>query len=639
MDSETLDRYCEKGILGLVLLILVVGPLALGLVTTPGFLLVQGLTIGVLLLWVVRVWVAKSYRLLWAPVSYAVLALVLYAVIRYGMVVAEGGVEYLARQELIRILIYSFLFFAIVNNLSRQESVQIVVVALLALGTLISLYAVYQFISKSDRILVFAQPLIYKGRASGTYICPNHLAGFLEMLLPLGLACTLIGRFKATVKVFFGYASLVMFAGIAVTVSRGGWIAMGLSLLLFFGILMRQRGQRLASILFLVLLLGGAVYFVKSLSVFQNRIDITYNQWSEPKVENSRIGLWRPAFEMWQDHPWLGVGPGHFDQRFRAYRPDDIQMRPLYAHNDYLNTLADWGLTGLGLVAAVLLLIFYGVLWGWKYVQRSNDIATKPSNRSAFFLGSAVGMVAILLHSAVDFNMQIPANAILAVTLAALLTSHLRFATERYWVRAGLIIKPVITLFCLAAVVYLGWQGTLRAREHAFSTRAANATDLAAKLDALNRAHQAEPNNYETTYEIGEVLRLTSWRGLEGYELLAEEALEWFKLGMRLNRFDPYNHLRYGMCLHWLGRHEQAAPYFWKALELDPKSYYMMGHLGWHFYQLEDYIEAKRWFEKALYQAHWHPEYRHSKYHTAVYYLGLIEKQLGPQPVQPVSLP
>ena len=50
MNREALDKFCERGILGLVLAILVFGPLAMGAVDAPAFLVVQGLTIGVMLL-------------------------------------------------------------------------------------------------------------------------------------------------------------------------------------------------------------------------------------------------------------------------------------------------------------------------------------------------------------------------------------------------------------------------------------------------------------------------------------------------------------------------------------------------------------------------------------------------------------
>ena len=69
---------------------------------------------------------------------------------------------------------------------------------------------------------------------------------------------------------------------------------------------------------------------------------------------------------MWRDHVWFGVGPGHYDAYFRLYRPQSMQARPEYAHNDYLNTLADWGVVGCGILFAGLALLFTGVAKTWK---------------------------------------------------------------------------------------------------------------------------------------------------------------------------------------------------------------------------------------------------------------------------------
>ena len=230
-------------------------------------------------------------------------------------------------------------FFVILNNLSRQEGTQLVSLTLISVAGLISLYALYQFLTKSHYVLWTQQYPGYVGRGSGTYVCPNHLAGLLEMVLPLGLAYTLTGRFKPTAKVFLGYAALAIFTGIGVSVSRGAWLATGLGLLFFFGLLMRQRGYRLAGVIFCVLLIGAFAFFLKNLNVLQRRVS---RNPVESKIDTTRLELWRPAYQMWRDHFWWGVGPAQFDQQFRHYRPEDIQMRPLYAHNDYLNALADW---------------------------------------------------------------------------------------------------------------------------------------------------------------------------------------------------------------------------------------------------------------------------------------------------------
>ncbi len=626
LDADFLDRLCERGILVLVGLILIFGPLAFGAVGAPQAVVIQALTASVLLLWMARIALGRPYRLLWAPMCWAVTAFVVYAVVRYRMVLAENGVEMLARQELLQILVYGFLFLAILNNLSRQESTQILSMTLVAVGALISLYAVYQFLTKSGRVLWTPQYANYLGRASGTYVNPNHMAGFLEMILPLGLAYTLTGRFQPATKVFIGYGTLCVFAGIGVSVSRGAWVATGAGLLVFFGLLMRQRGQRLAAIVFCVLLVGAFTMFVKNLSVLQRRGGID----AEGRIlDIVRLQLWKPAYQMWQDHFWWGAGPGHYDQVFRVYRPDDIQMRPLYAHNDYLNTLADYGLVGAVLIAAAVILLYTGVFQSWKFVRRSNDLTTKRSNRSAFVLGAAAGLVSLLVHSVADFNMHIPANALVAVTLMALITGHLRFATERYWLRMGWLGKPLLILTCLAGGFSLAQQAVTRARETVLLNRASRATDIDSKLNWLKAAHQVEPNNFETTYEIGETLRLASWEGLGNYRELAAEAIQWFERGAKLNRFDPYNHVKWGMALHWLDRPDEAGPRFDAALKLDPKNYIIQGLVGWHYFQLGNWAESKRWFEQAVFQAHWHPDPQFKRYETGQIYLRLIEKKLA----------
>src|SRR5688500_17014484 len=107
MNREAFDRWCERGILGLVLAILVFGPLATGAVRTLEFLIVQGLTLGVLLLWIIRIWAGERTKFLWPPICWAVIAFVVYAVARY----LTCDIEYVGRRELIRILVYAFLFF------------------------------------------------------------------------------------------------------------------------------------------------------------------------------------------------------------------------------------------------------------------------------------------------------------------------------------------------------------------------------------------------------------------------------------------------------------------------------------------------------------------------------------------------
>src|ERR1700729_4082114 len=204
MNREALDKFFERGILALVLAILVFAPLAMGAVDAWAFLVVQGLTIGVMFLWMLRIWFSPKPQLLWPPICWVVLAFTIYAVARYF----TADIEYVARQEMIQVLVCAFLFFAIVNNLYRQEFSQVVSFTLIVLAMGISAYAVFQFFTHSNRVWNFTS--LYAGRASGTYISPNNLAGFLEMLLPLAVAYILAGRIKVVTRIFLGYAALII---------------------------------------------------------------------------------------------------------------------------------------------------------------------------------------------------------------------------------------------------------------------------------------------------------------------------------------------------------------------------------------------------------------------------------------------
>lgn len=657
MERERLDNWCEKGILGLVLAILVFGPLSAGAVGAFEFLIIQALTIGALALWIARVWLKENYRLLWPPICWAVVAFCGYAIIRYQ----QADLEFVARNELARVLTYGLLFLVILNNLHRQESVQQICLVLVFLGMALSVYAVYQLAANTPYVWHLLQPEIkpeqYMRRGSGTYICPNHFAGFIEMLIPVALAFMFKGRFHHTTKVFLGYAALMMLAGIVVSVSRGGWLAGGLALLILFVFLLRYRDTRLPALAFLTLLMIAVIFVLKQAYQPQHRWNQFFRE--SGSVYDIRFYLWEPAVRIWQDNFWWGAGPGHFNDRFPLYRPEIVQASPGWAHNDYLNALADWGLVGALLIAAAWLLFYWGAFKTWRFVRRTNDISSKPSNRGALVLGGGIGLSAILFHSIVDFNMHIPANAILVVTLMALVSGYLRFATERYWITSGYLIRIAITVIGIAGIAYLGKQGVVRFNESVHLAEAdrlhrsiekdmlqvqnhnnldASLTDQALidslsikvkeereqEVGILKSANLVEPSNSKTTYRIGQGLRkLSKQTKGETSDQLMNEALEWFKRGISLNPFDPYNYLRSGMCLDSFRKYSEAESYYRKSMELDPNNYFVVAHYGWHFLQTGDYTTSKRWFEESRRLSDWRWNL------MADIYLPFIERKLN----------
>lgn len=595
MNREVLDRWGERGILGLVLGILIFSPLAIGAVRVQEFLVVQLLTADVLLLWLGRIWLNDRPKFLFPPMCWCVLAFSCYAVMRY----LNCDVEYVGREELLRVLVYTVLFFAVLNNLHRQESAQIISFTLFGLAMAISFYAIFQFITGSNQVWHFTNA--YKGRGTGTYLCPNHLGGFLEMLLPLTLAYALVGRGKPLTKILLTYAGLVMAAGVVVTGSRGSWVACGAGLVFLAMALVAYRSFRWPAILMLVVLIGGGTMAVSKTDFFKKRLDRAFVGGSVDL--DTRLVMWDSAVCMWRDHVWFGVGPGHYDLRFRPYRPGTVQRQPERVHNDYLNALTDFGALGGIIIAAALVTLTVGVVKVWKYVQRGErEFSSNQSDKFAFMLGASAGIVAILLHSVVDFNMQIPANAVLAVMLMALLTSQWRFATERFWFSARLGGKLVASVLLLTIAGYLGWQEIRLGKERIWLNRAAKAEDFSLnKAALLERAYAAEPQNYDTAYEIGEIYRLESFEGRSDYSEFADKALAWYSRGITNNPFNSDNYMRIGMVLDFIDRHAEAEEAFMKADELDPNGYFTSAHIGRHYVEVGEYAAARPWLERSLF--------------------------------------
>jgi hypothetical protein len=261
----------------------------------------------------------------------------------------------------------------------------------------------------------------------------------------------------------------------------------------------------------------------------------------------------------------------------------------------------------VALVAASFGLLFGGLIRCWEPLGRSQvEFQTVQSNRLALALGGTAGLVALLVHSLVDFNMHVPANALLAVTLMALLTGLWRHATERFWWKPGPAARSLCTALLLGAAALLVWQGARSRAEALWLDPARRISDLPKQqLLLLERAWAIEPRNPETAYLIAEAYRLQSWEGDDGYQELAEQSLPWFERAMAMQPYDPYAPLGMGIALDWIGRHDEAEPWFAKAHSLDPNNYTVLAYYGWHFVQKLDFAAAQPWLERSLSMRAW----------------------------------
>ncbi len=616
---ERADEFCGHGILCLVVALLITGPLLLGGAHVEFFAVMAGLGVAALFLWVVRLWVAPEPAVFWPPLAWAAIGALGYAMVRGQHAV----VEYTAIGELLRLGLYGVVFFVVLNNLGHRHSASWVAGALLGVAAFGAMYGIFQALTKSSQVWHFERALQYLGRGSGPYICPNHLAGLLGMTLPLGLAYLFLGRIGHLARIVIGYAVLVILAGLAATQSRGGWVATALALLVFFAVLLRQRGQRIPALVLLVLLAGAAVWFVMEVRASSERVRQALG---EEQLSDVRLLLWPAAVQVWHTDFWWGAGPGHFDHLFPLFRPVQVQARPERAHNDYLNLLADFGMTGMILALLGLGLLAWTIFRVWPHVQREgDDFRARQSNRAAFVLGAGTGVLVLLLHAFVDFNFHMPANAVAFTALVALLAGHLRHTPGSYHIPLGLPGRVALTALAAVAAVALGQAAARRGLEdHLLRQVRDPLANRAEQLALLHQALALEPGNPETHFAIGEVLRVTAWEMPPGQQEGARDALRWFERASLLNPYDGYAQLHYGMCLDLLGERERATRHFLRALELDLVGAFTLAHVGWHYCQLEDWAMARKYLRRAA-------EMPGTDYTIPNTFLPIVEERLAEQ--------
>jgi O-antigen ligase len=283
---------------------------------------------------------------------------------------------------------------------------------------------------------VLGMPVPHASQASGGYVNRNHLAGLLEMSLAVGIGL-MVGQLEdrprrswrefvhdtATLllsgKAMLRLVLVIMVVALVMTRSRMGNTAFFASLLVAgaIGLALSRHAPRgtvllIASLIAIDVVLIGTWFGVERTL---QRIAETTVQNVEERVDPSVY-----AVRMLDDYPLFGTGAGTFYTAFTRYRGHDIPDFYDHVHNDYVQFLVETGVLGAALMG---LFVLSALACAILAQARRRD----PLARGVAF-GVTMGVIAIGIHSTVDFNLQIPANAFLFTVLLALgwLSLHLK---------------------------------------------------------------------------------------------------------------------------------------------------------------------------------------------------------------------
>ncbi len=403
-DTSTWIRSASLALLCAVLLF---GPLAFGAVQSWSLFVIQCGSALLFMLWSVEFSISRPMRIVHHPLYFPFVLIILVASIQIAF--STSVYPYLTYRKLLTYITISLVFFVSVQILDSDKSLKLLFNVLAIFGFVVALFAIAQFLTKADSIYWLVKPR-FGAWIFGPYVNHNHYAGLMEMLTPIPLVLSTDRSLRPESKVIYLFLGAIMGSSIVLSQSRGGIIALFVQLAVLATALVWSRRSAATSIVFAVLLLFGVglVYWLGADPVLKRLNTLTAE--STFATEQQRISVLHDSIQMVRERPLLGFGLGTFSTAYPKYRGFVTDLFVNEAHNDYLQALIETGLIGFIAVGWVVWVLCRTI------ATLSRDWQVRSLMRYRF--AALLATVGIAVHSFLDFNLQIPANALLFFVLA-----------------------------------------------------------------------------------------------------------------------------------------------------------------------------------------------------------------------------
>ena len=341
---------------------------------------------------------------------------------------------YASRVSWFKSLLYAIGFGLTLLVITNRNRAKVFAYVLVIFALVLAVYGLMLHLTEFTHSW-FGNTLSHSSRAIATYVNPNHFAGFLEITLAIGIGLLIAGlrdgqaqTWKQFLKrilewIFSPKMRLrlmlcVLVIALVATHSRMGNTAFFASMIIagVIGLAFSRYATR-GTVVLLVSLIAIDVFIVGSwfgLEKLANRIEqtsVAYRPNESTESLESRAEPAKYGLDLIADYPLFGAGPGSWYVAFPRYRGGDLSSFFDYAHNDYVQFVAESGLLGGAILFAIV---------AWSLVValiaqfRRRDLLMRGLS-----FASIMGITSILIHSSVDFNLQIPANAMLFMVLLA----------------------------------------------------------------------------------------------------------------------------------------------------------------------------------------------------------------------------
>ena len=316
--------------------------------------------------------------------------------------------------ELLKAAAFFMVFFISSIIFRDREKLTRTVIILTVFGFCLAVFAIVQKAAWNDK-LYWIRELTAGGEPFGPFVNRNHFAGFIGMLIPLGLGYTLT-RESREKYIFFGFLTVIMTLSLFFSLSRGGIVSFfaGMALFSILVVITRVQTKKIWAVAaFLIVVAAYLVYL---------GIDPVIDRFYKTEVtREQRIIVWQATLTAFRDFWLTGTGLGTFIDMFHLYSPAPVQSIYDHAHNDYLEYLLETGTIGM-----TLLLTFAGLLFA-PFAK-----ADFHGKRGMIRIAVISSVFSMMIHSIFDFNLHILSNLLLFAVVLGMLSSLSRSQEEKY---------------------------------------------------------------------------------------------------------------------------------------------------------------------------------------------------------------
>jgi len=426
-----MSQYLDKSIAAGLLSVMIFTTLAHGAVEPWSLALFELMVVGLLLLWGIKATLDRRLEITIPATALPIAALLLLGMTQSVAFTDAAGqraslsMDVEATRRAVTVIFFLGVSFVVAANFFiTRERLFLLANLLTAFGAVVAAFALIQYFTWQGRF--------YWLRATGhsvfgPFVNHNQFAGYMAMVMPVPLGL-IVRVIHGQARLVYGFAAALMGTATIVSGSRSGVVSLTAAVVLMAVLNKRFRRHpmvddpaeserfflwKFGPIAVVTLAMIAGVLWIGATPVIERFGDAVDQVARSGSPDVSRATIWQETVEMVRDHPILGAGLGTYYTIYPRYARTEKLSGLDYAHNDYLQIVAEAGMVG-GAIAVWFIIVIFSAI--------SRAVQFRDSLSAGLALAAGAGIFAVAVQSLSDTDLQIPSNALLFLVLTAVVS-------------------------------------------------------------------------------------------------------------------------------------------------------------------------------------------------------------------------